>query len=126
MSSPVDHYTALGLARKCTPLQIRDAFRLLAKRHHPDLNQSDVEAKARLQELNAAYEVLSDPTKRRAYDRDLDRASRATAPGRGARIENNLTQEVRLRMEDFLRGTSLDVRVKDPANPGETENYRVE
>ncbi len=124
--SSIDHYAALGLDRKCTPLQIRDAFRLLGKRHHPDLNQSDVEANTRLQELNAAYEVLSDPAKRRAYDRELNRAGRETAPGRGARIEKNITQEVQLRIEDFLRGTSLDVRVKDPANPGETETYHVE
>lgn len=126
MSSPVDYYAALGLDRKCTPLQIRDAFRLLAKRHHPDLNQNDGEANARLQALNAAYEVLSNPAKRHAYDRKLDQASRAAAPGHGAKIEHNITQEVRLRIEDFLRGTALDVRVNDPAHPGEIGTYHVE
>lgn len=116
----------LGLDRDCTRLQIRDAYRLLAKRHHPDLSQNSAERGRRIQALNAAYEVLSDPVRRRACDRTLDQASQAVAPGRGAKIEQNITQEVRLRIEDFLRGTSIDVQVTDPANPNGTENYRVE
>lgn len=119
-------YAALGLDRNCTPLQIRDAYRLLAKRHHPDLNANSAEARKQTQALNAAYEVLSDPARRRAHDRALDQASQAAAPGRGAKIEQNITQEVRLRIDDFLRGTAIDVQVNDPANPDGRETYRVE
>ena len=121
-----NHYAVLGLDRNCTPLQIRDAYRLLAKRHHPDLNGNSAEARARTQTLNAAYEILSDPTRRRAYDRALDQASQAAAPGRGAKVDHNITQEVRLRVDDFLRGTAIDVQVSDPANPDGRETYRVE
>lgn len=121
-----NHYAVLGLDRDCTRTQIRDAYRLLAKRYHPDLNQTDAEARTRIQALNAAYEILSDPARRRAYDRVLDHASQRSAPGRGAKIEHNITQEVRLRINDFLRGTSIEVQVKDPANAGGIETYRVE
>ncbi len=121
-----NHYAALGLDRNCTAMQIRDAYRLLAKRHHPDLNPNSEEARARTQTLNAAHEILSDPSRRRVYDLALDRASRANAPGRGAKIERNITQEVRLRIDDFLRGTSINVLVSDPANPDGPETYCVE
>lgn len=120
-----NHYAILGLDRDCTPTQIRDAYRLLAKRYHPDLNPTSAPARARTEALNAAYEILRDPARRRAYDRALDQASQAAAPGRGAKIGQNITQEVRLRIEDFLRGTSIEVRVNDPANPEGPENYRV-
>jgi curved DNA-binding protein len=121
-----DHYAVLGLDRNCSRLQIRDAYRRLAKSHHPDLDQSSPKTERRIQALNAAYEILSDPARRRAHDRELDHASQAAAPGRGAKIEQNLTQEVRLRIDDFLRGTSLAVEVKDPANPDGPEKYQVE
>ncbi len=121
-----NHYAVLGLDRDCSALQIRDAYRLLAKRHHPDLNANSEEARLRTEALNAAYEILRDPARRRAYDRALDQASQAAAPGRGAKIEQNITQEVRLRIDDFLRGTSIDVQVNDPANPDGPEKYRVE
>ncbi len=121
-----NHYALLGLSRECTQTQVRDAYRLLAKRYHPDLNRQDTQARLRTQELNAAYEILRDPARRRAYDRELDHASQAVAPGRGEKIEHNISQEVYLRIDDFLRGTALDVQVKDPANPGAAESYRVE
>ncbi len=124
--TPENHYAVLGLDRDCSALQIRDAYRLLAKRHHPDLNANSEEARMRTEELNAAYEILSDPVRRRAYDRALDQASQAAAPGRGAKIEQNITQEVRLRIDDFLRGTAIEVQVNDPANPAGRETYRVE
>jgi DnaJ-class molecular chaperone len=126
--TPENHYAVLGLDRNCGALQIRDAYRLLAKRHHPDLNQNSEEARARArtEALNAAYEILGDPARRRAYDRALDQASQAAAPGRGAKIEQNITQEVRLRIDGFLRGTSIEVQVNDPANPAGRETYRVE
>lgn len=125
MATPENHYSVLALDRNCTFQQIRDAYRLLAKRHHPDLNPNSAAARSRTEALNAAYEILRDPARRRAYDRALDLASQAAAPGRGAKIERNITQEVRLRIDDFLRGTSLDVQVKDPANRNGPETYRV-
>ncbi len=120
-----DHYATLGLDRGCSGIQVRDAYRQLAKRYHPDVNRDDEEARRRTQSLNAAYETLSDPSKRRAYDRGLDRKSRAQAPGRGQKIERNVAQDVRLRIEDFLRGASIEIKVNDPANPAGPETYEV-
>jgi curved DNA-binding protein len=120
-----DHYGVLGLSRDCTQVQIRDSYRVLARRFHPDLNRADPAAHERSQILNAAYETLSDPARRRAYDRELDAASQAAAPKRGARIERNIKEEVRLRIEDFIRGTTVNVAVKDPANADGAESYRV-
>lgn len=120
-----DHYATLGLDRGCSGIQIRDAYRQLAKRFHPDVNRDDEEARSRTQSLNAAYETLSDPSKRRVYDRELEQESRARAPGRGQKIERNVSQDVRLRIEDFIRGASIEVKVHDPANPEGLETYEV-
>lgn len=120
-----DHYATLGLDRRCTTAQVRTAYRLLAKRHHPDVNGGSPEAVARAQELNAAHEILSDPARRRAYDRERDAGCATAAPERAAKIERNIAHEVRLRVEDFLRGVSLEVRVNDPANPLGAETYAL-
>ena len=117
------HYRVLGLDRRCTLEQIRNAYRLLAKQHHPDVNHGSREAVARTQELNAAYETLGDPDRRRAYDRELDATPPPATPGRGTTLQRNLTQDVNLRLEDFLRGTTREVRVHDPANPDGAELY---
>jgi len=123
--SEPNHYATLGLDRTCTRTEIRDAYRILAKRYHPDLNQNSDAARIRTQALNAAYEMLSDPARRRAYDHELNETSRSTAENHGTRIERNITQEVRLRVEEFLRGTAVDVRVSDPANPNGAEVYQL-
>ncbi|MEO6786718.1 MAG: DnaJ C-terminal domain-containing protein [Chthoniobacteraceae bacterium] len=122
-SASPDHYAALGLARGCTPAEIAAAYRLLAKRHHPDLNPGLPEAVLRAQEVNAAHEILSDPARRRAYDRELSGTDPRPPLGK---IERNITQDVHLRVEEFLRGTSLEVRVKDPANPHGVETYMLD
>lgn len=120
-SAELDHYAALGLDRRCTVAQIRTAYRLLAKQYHPDLNPGSPEALTRSQELNAAHEILSDPARRRAYDRELERTD--AAPARPAKLERNVAQDVHLRIEELLRGVSLEIRVKDPANPHGAETY---
>jgi curved DNA-binding protein len=124
-SSAPDHYRALGLDRHCTAAQIRDAYRTLVKRNHPDLNRASSEAVARTQELNAAHEILSDPRRRRAYDLEIDAADRAGDPGRRESIAASITQDLFLRIDEMLRGTRLTVRVKDPANPHGAEAYEL-
>ena len=121
-SADLDHYAILGLAPGATIAQIRAAYRLLAKRHHPDVNPAGNDAASRTRELNAAYEVLSDPAKRRAYERERRDARPPTSM---FRIQRNISQDAHLRVDDFLRGTSLEVAVKDPVNPGGSESYQL-
>lgn len=63
-----DYYKILGISKGATPAQVKEAYRKLARKLHPDLNPNDKEAKARFQEVNEANEVLSDPEKRKKYD----------------------------------------------------------
>lgn len=120
-----NHYAALGLDRDCTDAQIRAAYRLLAKQHHPDLNPASPKAVRRTQELNAAYEVLSDPQRRLTYDRELEAAKKSPSPPRATNLQRNIAEDVNLRLEDFLRGTTREVRINDPANPQGQEVYQL-
>jgi curved DNA-binding protein len=64
----IDYYKILGIEKTATPKDIKNAYRKLARKYHPDLNQNDVNAKKNFQEINQANEVLSDPEKRKKYD----------------------------------------------------------
>jgi DnaJ-class molecular chaperone len=64
-----DYYHTLGLDRNAGQVEIKKAYRRLALKYHPDRNQDDREAEKTFKEIGEAYEVLSDPEKRRAYDR---------------------------------------------------------
>jgi len=63
-----DYYETLGLSRQATDDQIRNAYRKLARKHHPDVNPGNKEAEEKFKEINEAYSVLSDPQKRKQYD----------------------------------------------------------
>ncbi len=66
---PRDYYEVLGLERSASLQQIKSAYRKLAVRHHPDRNPGDSVAEEKFKEAAEAYAVLSDPEKRRRYDR---------------------------------------------------------
>ncbi len=63
-----DYYKVMGVAREATDAQIKQAYRRLARKYHPDVSK-EKNAEARFKEVGEAYEVLKDPQKRAAYDR---------------------------------------------------------
>src|SRR5258706_15011804 len=67
MAAETDLYMVLGVARDASDAEIKRAFRKLAQQTHPDVNAS-VGADIRFKEINEAYQVLSDPQRRQAYD----------------------------------------------------------
>jgi curved DNA-binding protein len=64
----IDYYKLLGIDKTAGPKEIKNAYRKLARKFHPDLNPNDKDAKRNFQQINEANEVLSDPEKRRKYD----------------------------------------------------------
>ncbi|HEX3730757.1 MAG TPA: DnaJ domain-containing protein, partial [Opitutaceae bacterium] len=63
-----DYYESLGVPRSASPDEIKKAFRRLARLHHPDVAKNKASGEEKFKEINEAYEVLSDPEKRRRYD----------------------------------------------------------
>src|SRR5215510_11347477 len=63
-----DYYKTLGVAKTATEKEVKQAFRKLARKLHPDVNPGDKTAESRFKEVNEAYEVLGDPQKRKKYD----------------------------------------------------------
>lgn len=130
MRAEFDYYEVLGVRRDADSREIKSAFRTLARQYHPDANPNDADAEDRFKEVAEAYEVLSDPERRRQYDMFGQRASGAGAgPGdfgsifdlffgdafgrpttrRGRPSGGDVVVEAELSFEQGVFGTTLDL-----------------
>lgn len=83
MADKRDYYEVLGVDRSADDAALKKAYRVLAKKYHPDTNPGDKEAEAKFKEASEAYAVLSDPEKRRQYDQFGHAAFEGGAGGAG-------------------------------------------
>jgi DnaJ-class molecular chaperone len=96
-----DPYEILGVQKNATPAAVKSAYRRLAKKLHPDANKTDKTAATRFSELNAAYEIIGDEAKRKAFDRgEIDAEGKPRfqgfpggGPGRGRGGTGGFTQD---------------------------------
>src|SRR5688500_11519448 len=83
-----DYYATLGVSKTASAKEVKQAFRKMARKYHPDVNPGDKSAESRFKEINEAYEVIGDPEKRRKYDElgsnwKMYEQAQSGAPGRG-------------------------------------------
>jgi DnaJ-class molecular chaperone len=138
---PRDYYEVLGVARDANGGEVKTAFRRLARELHPDVNDHDPEAEEKFKEAAEAYEVLSDPERRHAYDAygheglrgngfapgagfgTIDDIFQAFFGGQGIRFTRgpmrgqDLIHQVEITAIDAMLGAS----VKIPSHEGERE-----
>jgi molecular chaperone DnaJ len=69
MAGRPDYYKTLGVGKNASDEEIKKAYRKLARQYHPDRNPGDKKAEERFKEISQAHDVLSDPEKRKSYDR---------------------------------------------------------
>jgi molecular chaperone DnaJ len=86
-----DYYEVLGLSRGATEGDIKNAFRKLAKEHHPDRNAGNKDSEGRFKEVNEAYQTLSDPQKRAAYDQFGHAAFEGGGAGFGTEFSSSMS-----------------------------------
>ncbi len=100
MAEKQDYYQLLGIARNAGETEIKKAYRQLALKFHPDRNPGDKQAEQKFKEINEAYEVISDPKKRAAYDQYGHAGVSSSAASSGGGFEG---------FQDFTSGVFGDL-----------------
>lgn len=128
----MDHYHVLGLSRKARAADVKRAYRRLARRYHPDLNPGDRAAEIAFKQIQAAYEALGDPQRRRAYDREADAgggAAAAPAPaadgGRGPSFDPADFAQFTSFFADFFGARGSDEDAARAPRPGDDVSRAV-
>lgn len=88
----MDYYKILGVPKEADEEQIKQAYRRMAKKYHPDLNPDNPQAEARFKDIVEAYETLGDAERRKAYDVKQDKAAgRSREAGQGGAKNGDFT-----------------------------------
>ncbi len=150
-----DYYQVLGVSRTASDDEIKQAYRRLARKYHPDVNRGDPQAEARFKEINEAYQVLSDKEQRAKYDRfgsDFRRyeqagfggfdysnqtdfadlfetlfgTRRATGSGFNVRLDGqDVEQAVELTLEEAYSGTQRTLQFSNPNGSPRTITVKI-
>ena len=96
-----DYYNLLGIPKNAADKDVKAAYRRLARKYHPDVNPGDKSAEARFKEINEAFEVLSDPDKRKKFDQYGSDSENAEA---FARARQQSQQQAQRQSGSFNRG----------------------
>jgi molecular chaperone DnaJ len=143
-TSKQDYYELLGVARKASVKDIRQAYRKLARKYHPDLNPGDKAAEEKFKQIQEAYEVLSDAKKRQMYDQFGFNTPGAAGPAPGGAY-NVSPQDVhfdfggfdfggsnaggaslRDLFSQFFRGGAQGAQAHHEGEPGSDLEYQIE
>src|SRR5277367_5994705 len=110
-----DPYTVLGVPKTASDEDVKRAFRRLAKRLHPDLNPGNRAVEQQFRELNAANEILSDPEKRRRFDRgEIDAEGKDRGFTRSARSDSASIDDL---FEEFFGRSRREARGRAKPHP---------
>jgi molecular chaperone DnaJ len=121
-----DFYQALGVERNATDDDIKQAYRKLAMKYHPDRNGGSKEAEEQFKVLTEAYDVLKDPQKRAAYDRYGEAGLRGAGGGGGGFHHVDLSEALNIFMRDFGFGDFFGGAQRPQTGPSAGADVKIE
>ncbi len=121
-----NYYAILGVPKNATSEEVKKSFRKLARQYHPDVNPGDKTAEEKFKDINEAYNILCDQTKRAEYDLRLfgkgkrrPPQRRDTIPRNGNGSTSNYRQDYDFwKFKDFSPGSTKRAKVVNPSRPG--------